>query len=79
MFLLFLIQPQIIERRGYPVEIHQVTTDDGYILEIHRIPAQKSNGPKKVVFLQHGVLESSGAWVVNPSSRSLRNSMISLK
>ena len=73
MFLLFLIQPQIIERRGYPVEIHQVTTDDGYILEIHRIPAQTSNGPsKKAVFLQHGVAESSGTWLVNPSSRSLR-------
>jgi hypothetical protein len=44
-----------------------------YILEIHRIPTQASDGPKKAVFIQHGVVESSGTWLVNPSSRSLRN------
>jgi hypothetical protein len=47
-------------------------TFNRYILEIHRIPAQSSGGPKKAVFLQHGVLESSGTWLVNPSKRSLR-------
>lgn len=30
--------PQLIAHRGYPVEIHEVTTSDGYILELHRIP-----------------------------------------
>ncbi|PIO74355.1 hydrolase, alpha/beta domain protein [Teladorsagia circumcincta] len=30
--------PQIIEHWGYPAEIHTVTTEDGYILELHRIP-----------------------------------------
>ena len=49
-----------------------VLTFNRYILEIHRIPAQSSGGPKKAVFLQHGVIESSGTWLVNPSSRSLR-------
>ena len=29
--------------------------------------------PHKVVFLQHGIMESSGTWLVNPSSRSLGN------
>ncbi|KAK6023335.1 ab-hydrolase associated lipase region, partial [Ostertagia ostertagi] len=28
--------PQIIEHWGYPAEIHTVTTEDGYILELHR-------------------------------------------
>ncbi|KZS15481.1 Lipase [Daphnia magna] len=60
--------PQVIEHRGFPVEVHHVTTEDGYILELHRIP---SRTPRKVVFLQHGVLQSSGTWLVNPSSRSL--------
>ncbi|KAI9563008.1 hypothetical protein GHT06_010464 [Daphnia sinensis] len=63
--------PEVIRNRGYPVETHHVTTDDGYILELHRIPPQSSTGPKSVVLLIHGVLESSGTWLVNPSSRSL--------
>ena len=37
-FLLFkmLLQPQIITHRGYPAEIHHVTTDDGFtICKVH--------------------------------------------
>ncbi|KZS10880.1 putative Lipase 3 [Daphnia magna] len=63
--------PEVIKNRGYPVETRHVATDDGYILELHRIPPQSSTGPKSVVLLMHGVLESSGTWLVNPSSRSL--------
>ena len=28
-------QPEIIVYRGYPVEVHQVLTEDGYILGIN--------------------------------------------
>jgi len=44
---------------GYPAERHEVTTDDCYILALHRIP-----GEGKVVFLQHGLIDSSAAWVI---------------
>ena len=30
--LLFFFQPEIIVYRGYPVELHQILTEDGYIL-----------------------------------------------
>ncbi|XP_032798561.2 lipase member N isoform X1 [Daphnia magna] len=70
---LFLTPPQVIRKRGYPVEIHHVTTADGYILELHRIPAKPLNdgSPRKAVFIHHGVIESSGTWLVNPSSLAL--------
>ncbi|XP_072141346.1 gastric triacylglycerol lipase-like [Dermacentor andersoni] len=29
---------ELIEARGYPVESHQVVTDDGYVLGLYRIP-----------------------------------------
>lgn len=53
---------------GYPCEIHPVTTADGYILEMHRIPhgrhaAVQPKQRRPIVFLQHGVLDSSATWL----------------
>jgi len=68
--------PQIIQYWGYPVETHHVNTADGYILTMHRIPNGKSKvgapaANKPVVFLQHGVLDSSFAFVLNLPHESL--------
>ena len=66
---------EIISNRGYPVEIHTVTTEDGYILEMHRIPRSKSASSTsrvgKPVFLHHGLTASDADWVISPSDRSL--------
>ncbi|PIO66546.1 ab-hydrolase associated lipase region, partial [Teladorsagia circumcincta] len=35
-------KPEIIRRWGYPVEVHNAVTQDGYILEMHRIPYGKA-------------------------------------
>ncbi|XP_060530749.1 lipase 3-like [Cylas formicarius] len=62
----------LIETDEYPVETHTVTTKDGYILKMHRIPngkKRKSNG--KVAFLQHGILSSSADWVIMGPDRAL--------
>ena len=45
-----------------PFENHYVTTADGYILNVHRLPNPNA---KKTVFLQHGILASSWCWLVN--------------
>ncbi|KAG8230458.1 hypothetical protein J437_LFUL009947 [Ladona fulva] len=63
-------QPDIVKRHGYPIEIHQVTTEDGYILTMHRIPHGKEanstmrEAKKPVIFLQHCLLCSSAVWVI---------------
>ncbi|CAJ0589674.1 unnamed protein product [Cylicocyclus nassatus] len=61
--------PQIIEHWGYPAEIYTVTTEDGYVLELHRIPYGKNDAkpikPRPVVFMQHGLECSSSNWITN--------------
>lgn len=49
-----------ILRAGYPLEEHSVTTADGYVLQMHRIPRR---GARDVVLFQHGVLDTSLGWV----------------
>ncbi|EDW12735.1 lipase 1 [Drosophila mojavensis] len=50
----------LLQKYGYPAEKHTVNTDDGYILEMHRIP--RPGG--RPVFLMHGLLCSSAAFVL---------------
>ncbi|XP_054260165.1 uncharacterized protein LOC128984823 [Macrosteles quadrilineatus] len=59
-----------IRQHGYPVEAHEITTDDGYILTYHRIPHGKTSSGRigKPVLLQHGLLASSAAWVITDES-----------
>ncbi|XP_046650053.1 gastric triacylglycerol lipase-like isoform X1 [Daphnia pulicaria] len=58
---------EIIRSRGYVCTVYQVTTADGYILELHRIGF--SNG--RPVLLQHGLLSTDVDWITNPARQSL--------
>lgn len=72
--------PKLISLNGYPVEKHRVETPDGYSLQMHRIPAgrrlarrtgeAKSKG-KKAVLVVHGLMGSSGDFVIMGPNRSL--------
>lgn len=59
-------QVDTIVSAGFPVEIHDVTTEDGYVLTMHRIPYGRS-GPtterRPVVFLMHGIMSASSHFV----------------
>lgn len=61
----YLTVPQIIKRHGYPSESHIVSTLDGYLLTVFRIPGSKS-GKKggSPVLLQHGLSGDSAPWVI---------------
>ena len=57
----FFLQAELITSKGYPLETHYVTTEDGYILTLFRIPhgrkpAPRANASAPVVFLQVGLL-----------------------
>jgi len=67
--------PELIQYWGYPVEEHWVTTEDGYILGLHRVPygreGQQSDEPRPVAYLQHALVCSSAQWVFGPPNKSL--------
>jgi len=69
-----LTSPELIKYWGYPVEEHWVTTEDGYILGLHRIPHgkdQEPGGRRPVAYLQHALITSSSLWVFGPPKKSL--------
>lgn len=69
------LQPDRIKRAGYPVEDHELTTDDGYILHLFRIPhginSQQTNRTRPPVLLMHGLFDSSNCYIVLGRDNSL--------
>ncbi|KAF4039696.1 Alpha/beta-hydrolase lipase region [Phytophthora infestans] len=64
---------ELIEARGFVAETHNVTTADGYIRTLHRLPksydesqaGEEAAKDKPAVLIQHGLLDSSFSWVCN--------------
>lgn len=52
---------QILQDIGQPCEEHTVTTSDGYILSLQRIPISKI-APSKVILIAHGLMDTSTSW-----------------
>lgn len=56
---IFFFQAAFTGKYGYPLELHELVTDDGYILTMHRIPRGRNNtssgsNNKYPVLLVHG-------------------------
>ncbi|KAE9602118.1 putative triacylglycerol lipase [Lupinus albus] len=63
----------MVETQGYTCEEHKVTTEDGYILSLQRMPAGRSgeSADKPPVLLLHGVFIDAVVWVFNSPNESL--------
>ena len=56
------------EANGFLYEEHKVTTSDGYILTVLRIPGQTTDTAKEKkppVFFQHGITSAADTWIMN--------------
>ncbi|ESO98619.1 hypothetical protein LOTGIDRAFT_142579, partial [Lottia gigantea] len=66
---------QMITSKGYPEENHKVTTEDGFILTLQRIPRGRKGiyraEKKEVVLLQHGLLGESTNFLDDLANESL--------
>ena len=68
----------MIQYWGYPVEEHTITTEDGYILTMHRIPHGRhefgsviNQQEKTPVYIGHCLLGSSGVFSWGPPEKSI--------
>jgi len=73
----YMTTGEVIESRGYPLEVHHVVTEDGYILEMKRIPGSPKchhhdgQSGKKPVLLQHGMFSSDHVYLLNSNENAL--------
>ncbi|CAI8597840.1 unnamed protein product [Vicia faba] len=63
----------LVETQGYKCEEHTVTTNDGYILSLQRIPTGRSGkkADKPPVLLQHGLFCDAAIWLFDSPEESL--------
>ena len=59
---------EIVNDSGYPYELITVTTTDGYIITLERLPHPEST---KVLYFQHGLIDSGFTWLASGNSTSL--------
>ncbi|ERE79098.1 lipase member N, partial [Cricetulus griseus] len=66
---------EIIIYNGYPSEEYEVTTADGYILTLNRIPHGRAQagltGTRPVVYMQHALFADNAYWLENFANGSL--------
>jgi pimeloyl-ACP methyl ester carboxylesterase len=65
---------EICNENGFALEEYEVTTEDGYILTLFRIPGliheDHKNAKKPAILLQHGLGGDAVQWVINTLENS---------
>jgi pimeloyl-ACP methyl ester carboxylesterase len=72
----FMNVPELLAYYGYPVEEHDVVTEDGYIIMVHRIPHGRhekleDRSQRIPVLLNSDIFLSSGQWLMNLPDQSI--------
>ncbi|XP_058118760.1 lipase 1-like [Anopheles ziemanni] len=63
---------ELIRKYGYPIETHKVSTSDGYILSLTRIPPRSQSSRRSLpVLLVHGLFASSADFVIIGPNNSI--------
>mmetsp|Transcript_24675 Transcript_24675/g.38382 ORF Transcript_24675/g.38382 Transcript_24675/m.38382 type:complete len:145 (+) Transcript_24675:951-1385(+) len=52
----------VVKAQGYDFENLEVETEDGYIIQMSRLP---NKGKFDVVFLQHGIFDTCWTWLIH--------------
>jgi pimeloyl-ACP methyl ester carboxylesterase len=52
-----------IKSEGYNAEAHEVVTDDGYILRVHRVPPVNGKTNKPPIIMMHSAFSNSLYWL----------------
>ncbi|XP_066257714.1 lipase 3-like [Euwallacea similis] len=65
----------IVGSHGYPTEIHEVETEDGYLLDVYRVPSSPKIGTKSAnsfpVLINHGLMGSAENFIIGGPSKAL--------
>lgn len=65
--------PELCQAHGFRVETHNVTTEDGYILTLFRIPGlagEEITLDKPTVLMMHGLIDSADTFIVNDEDKA---------
>jgi lysosomal acid lipase/cholesteryl ester hydrolase len=62
----------ICEKNGFAFEEHSLTTTDGYILSVFRIPGKIGVDPanRPPVMFQHGITSSADTWIMHYADKA---------
>ena len=72
---------QICKENGFVIQQHLVTTEDGYILTVFRIPGYlnetKPYQKKPVVLMQHGLEADAACWLIHTPEKAPAFNLVS--
>lgn len=70
-------QDQLIKYYGFEVDSYNVSTEDGYILSVFRCYSNEfPMNELEPILLQHGMMDSSDAFCLNPGIQSLGSKLV---